>query len=174
LLTLFLVLPLFTVATADPASTLAPTPDAPLPKPLAWVRQCLKDSPPATAVDTCRGRWANLCQDRPQGSTTVGITGCIANEVTAWETLLAEVHAKLDTAARSYDQHIPEGYSVQTSLAASKTAWEAFRDAQCDYEYTEYIDGTMRSIVGASCRLSLTAQRYEYLVDHGRQQNHFQ
>jgi hypothetical protein len=60
--------------------------------------------------------------------------------------------AKLDTAARSYDQHIPEGYSAQASLAASKTAWEAFRDAQCDYEYTEYIDGTMRrSIVGAGC-----------------------
>ena len=172
MLTLLATLPFFTIAAADPAPP--PTEPPPLPEPEAWVRQCLKDAPPATAVKDCEKRWANHCQDRPQGGTTVGITGCIATELKVWETLLAEVHVKLDAAAKRYDEYTPEGYSVQRSLNASKKAWEAFREAQCDYEYTEYIEGTMRGIVGVGCQLSLTTQRYEYLLSHGRQQNHFE
>ena len=161
-------------ASADPEAPAEPSPEPSLAEPLDWVRQCLSDAPTATAIDDCVGRWSNLCQAQPQGGTTVGITSCIAAEISAWETLLAEVHTKLEVAARVYDHHMPEGVSVLAALGASKSAWEAFRFAQCDYEYTEYADGTMRSIVGADCRLKLTAQRYEYLLNHGRQQNHFE
>ena len=111
------------------------------------MQQCLNDAPRATALEACKGRWSNLCQAQPQGGTTVGITRCIAEEISAWEHLLAEVYAKLEAAARSYDQYMPEGVSVQRSLAASKSAWLVFRDAQCDYEYSEYADGTMRGVV---------------------------
>ena len=161
-------------ASADPGAPLKPSSAPSLAEPLDWVRQCLNDAPKATAIDDCEGRWSSLCQEQPSGGTTVGITSCIAAELSAWEILLAEVHTKLEVAAREYDQHMPEGVSVQAALAASKTAWDAFRFAQCDYEYTEYADGTMRSIVGAGCRLNLTVQRYEYLLNHGRQQNHFE
>ena len=168
-------LSIFAVA-ADPGASPEPQPppEPSLSTPLEWVQQCLSDATKTAAVNNCKGRWSNLCQKHPQRATTVGITSCIAEELSAWESLLAELYTKLEVAAQDYDLYMPEGVSVQKSLAASKSAWVAFRDAQCDYEYNEYADGTMRGIVGVDCVLSLTVQRYAYLLEHGRQQNHFE
>jgi len=100
---------------------------------LPWVRRCLAKAPPETAVDACVGRWGNLCQTVPEHITTVGISACISTELDAWETLRAEVFAKLELAAQRYDREgIPEGApSVRSSLAASRTTWEAHHDTQC-------------------------------------------
>ena len=87
---------------------------------------------------------------------TVGLTGCLADERDAWETLRLEVHERLLVAAASYDVHQrPGNPSVRDALVAAKAAWEAFRKAQCDYEYAEYADGTMRGPVGVGCALRL-------------------
>ena len=151
-------------ADASPADTPA----------LDWIRGCLGDARSETAVADCTGRWANACQTRAERMPTVGITGCLADERDAWEALRLEVHDRLLVSAASYDVDLrPGNPSVRDALVAAKAAWEAFRKAQCDYEYAEYAEGTMRGPVGVGCDLRLTAARYDALVQHGWHQNHF-
>ena len=152
----------------------APPSEPALAEPVDWIRGCLGTERSDTAVASCVGRWGNLCQEQAERMPTVGISGCIAKELSAWESLRLEVYEKLVESAIGYDRHMREGSpSVRASLAASKVAWEAFRDAQCDYEWAEYADGSMRGIVGVSCQVKVTSQRYDFHLQHGWQQNHF-
>lgn len=160
-------------AQAPPAPSAQPP--LPLAEPVDWIRGCLGTERSDTAVASCTGRWGNLCQEQAERMPTVGISGCIAKELSAWESLRLEVYEKLVESAIDYDRHMREGGpSVRASLAASKVAWEAFRDAQCDYEWAEYADGTMRGIVGVSCQVQVTSQRYDFHLQHGWSQNHFE
>lgn len=167
------------VAAATPAAPVPPTGDVPPASaspqtPLAWLHQCLADTPADQALDMCTGGWSNPCTETPGGGTTVGISGCLAQELEAWESVRSAIHARLLDAARMYDQDPVEGAPpVGASLVASKAAWEAHRDAQCTYEWSEYAGGTMRGIVAVSCRLQLTAERCAYLIAHGNHHNHF-
>ena len=121
------------------------------------------------------GGWSNPCTETPSGGSTVGISGCLAQELEAWESVRSAVHARLLVAARKYDEDPVDGAPpVGASLVAAKAAWEAHRDAQCTYEWSEYAGGTMRGIVAVSCRLQLTADRCAYLVAHGSHQKHFE
>lgn len=142
---------------------------------LPRVRRCLAQAPPETAVDACVGRWGKLCQTAPEHITTVGISACVSTELDAWETLRAEVSAKLELAAQRYDREVvPEGApSVSSSLAAPRTTWEAHRAVQRTDEWSECAGGTMRGSVALACKTSLPARRFGYLVEHGRHQKHF-
>lgn len=174
LLALSLALPLTAAAAEPPTPNTQPEPPADAPA-LDWIRGCLRDTRSKTAVAECSGRWANACQTRHERMPTVGLTRCLADERDAWETLRLEVHERLLVAAASYDVHQrPGNPSVRDTLVAAKAAWEAFRKAQCDYEYAEYADGTMRGPVAVGCALRLTAARTGALLQHGWNQNHFQ
>lgn len=159
------LLPVLTLTVADPD----PTEAAPLSPPLEWLQQCLKEAPRATAVDSCAGRWSGLCQDQPDSGTTLGIASCLMQEQQAWDSLLAKLNDQLEATATLADTDQPDGPSLAAALTAAKGAWEGFRAAQCDYEYTEYAGGSMRSIARASCSLTLTADRYAYLLEHSQQ-----
>ena len=175
------LLAVIAVATATPAAPgrtrqpATPRPAAASPQtPLACSAMPCRHSSDQP-IDPCVGGWSTPCTETPGGGSTRGLSGCLAQELEAWESVRSAVHARLLDAARTYDEDPVDGAPpVGASLVAAKAAWEAHRDAQCTYEWSEYAGGTMRGIVAVSCRLQLTADRCAYLVAHGSHQKHFE
>ncbi|MCD7060738.1 lysozyme inhibitor LprI family protein [Pelagibacterium xiamenense] len=105
---------------------------------------------------TCIGTVSELCQETPEGSTTIGIVECAARETSWWDKRLNDTYAAvLETLDADRTQ----------SLRDAQRAWIAFRDAECAFAYDYWRDGTIRSVFGASCMLDLTARRAIDLSD---------
>ena len=51
------------------------------------------------------------------------------------------------------------------ALRDAQRAWIAFRDAECAMEYAAWGTGSIRSIAGADCMMSLTAERTVRLIE---------
>ncbi len=96
---------------------------------------------------------ADECAD-PQDQATMN--ACAGKEFeTADKALNAAYHEVV--------RRIGSDHETRTALTAAQRAWIAFRDASCGFEYELWSEGTIRSIVGASCMLELTAQRADAL-----------
>ncbi len=130
------------------------------------VRACLASVPAGEVAIGCLGHAADACRARPGGQTTPGIAGCIAAETAAWDDLLNEAYraTRDDLTAQDRADGAPAVPRAPALLAAQR-AWLAFRDAECDLSYARWQDGTIRSIVGANCRMVMTAERTVALRD---------
>lgn len=132
----------------------------------AWVDQpyiqgCFANTPPDQVGSTCVGLAANACQTAPGNSSTLGITGCLQAETAVWDGLLnATYQTKLAELAA-------QDPSLSDQLRATQRAWIAFRDAECGLRYAIWGNGSMRTIAGAQCQLSETAERALELRDLG-------
>ncbi|WP_373635558.1 lysozyme inhibitor LprI family protein [Yoonia sp. SS1-5] len=127
----------------------------------AAVRACHDSAQGWDVTPDCIGAAANLCQETPGGSTTVGIGACLAAEIAVWDEILNEEYQ----ARRA--EFSASAAELADALRDAQRAWIAFRDADCDLRYTLFQGGSIRSIVGANCRLSKTAQRAIELRDIG-------
>lgn len=101
---------------------------------------------------SCIGNASNACQELPGGATTPGIAGCISDEAAAWDVILNREYTRTKDAYG----HI-EGASDK--LLQAQRAWITMRDADCDVAYDKAEGGSIRSVLGASCRMAHTAQR---------------
>jgi uncharacterized protein YecT (DUF1311 family) len=108
----------------------------------------------AARSEQCAGEAANQCQSLPGGSTTIGITECIGAETAVWDRFL-------NTQYQVAREHLfaVGGEDLQISLRDAQRAWIAFRDAECALQYDRYAGGTIRSVVYASCMMTMTATR---------------
>lgn len=127
------------------------------------IRTCAAGTPYAVAQPTCAGDAANICQSLPDGSTTNGIVACLQAETDVWDAMLNEEYGKARIAFDSIG-----GEDLTTSLRDAQRAWIAFRDADCTMRYHQWIGGTIRSVVSASCHLQMTASRAIALRDLAR------
>lgn len=100
----------------------------------------------------CIGAASNICMQTDY--STLGMTECMGRETDWWDSQLNVHYASLEESLEP---------SLFTSLQQAQRAWIAFRDASCGFEYELWSEGTIRSIVGASCMLELTAQRADAL-----------
>jgi uncharacterized protein YecT (DUF1311 family) len=63
------------------------------------------------------------------------------------------------------EQGLSQVMDRSDALRDAQRAWIAFRDADCAARYAMWQDGTIRTIVGANCHLTMTAQRTIELRD---------
>lgn len=105
---------------------------------------------PASHTD-CIGAASNPCMENQEGgSTTIGMTECMGRETAWWDSQLNVHYASLKESL---------GPDLFASLRDAQRAWIAYRDASCGFEYDLWSEGTIRSIVFASCMLDQTARR---------------
>ena len=129
------------------------------------VSDCLTSADIGDTAPSCIGRAANACQSASAGgSTTPGIVECIQAETAIWDGLLNEVYRKVRGDMRAEDS---AGGTINRAdaLRDAQRAWIAFRDADCALAYAQWQDGSIRSIVGANCQMTMTAQRTLELRD---------
>lgn len=109
---------------------------------------------PAAAVDEAgiEARYTpalGLCLDTPDGQTTAGTVGCIAEELKAQDAALNAAYRQL-TAGMNARQ--------KAGVQKAQRAWIAFRDADCasrqDWEW-----GSMSTVAANFCVLRRTVER---------------
>lgn len=102
------------------------------------------------ALEQCIGVASGVCMEAPGGSSNAGMDTCMAREIDWWDSQLNVHYTSL------IDQIDEES---ATALQEAQRAWIAARDAGCDFEYTYWREGTIRSIYYSSCMLNETARR---------------
>lgn len=122
------------------------------------VRACFDGADAIGAAPLCVGEASELCQDK-FGYDTVSMGACIAAETQAWDDLLNETYGIVRPELARRDAEY--GYAISTAdeLRNAQRAWIAFRDAECGLLWAMYQEGTMRTLIGGSCRLDMTARR---------------
>ncbi|MGN6279356.1 MAG: lysozyme inhibitor LprI family protein [Sphingomonas sp.] len=98
--------------------------------------------------------------DPCDGFTTLDINACLAKQADA-------AQAKLDhylTVSRHRLQSDGADPASDTpkllaGFDAAETAWESYRDRQCDNIYVYWQGGTIRNAMALGCRISLTKER---------------
>lgn len=135
----------------------------------AQVSDCVDVAEDAPEMKECAGRFASACmEEEPDwGYTTTGMYFCTEAEAAAWESVVqvqlvsARITAtEADASDVASENNLTEGlpYRVPSLLEAQRT-WEAYRDAECLVQYLRWRGGTGAKLLGASCRLEMTAQR---------------
>jgi len=130
------------------------------------VRACFANTQTGEVYPACLGQASNQCQQQPGGSTTVGMVECITSETAAWDVILNEEYQATQAMLAQQDAEGRSDIMDRTdALRTAQRAWIAFRDADCAARYAIWQDGTIRSIVGANCHLTMTASRTIELRD---------
>ncbi len=131
------------------------------------IRACHATTPIGAIYPDCLGQAANACQEKQGGGTTPGIATCIGAETVVWDALLNEEYQALRAYFSGLEGSAAEATSEDLLIALrdAQRAWIAYRDADCGLRYTIYQGGTIRSIVGANCRMTKTASRALELRD---------
>lgn len=104
----------------------------------------------AAPLRDCIGAASGPCMETDEGMTTIGMSECLARETDWWDSQLNVDYAAL--------REVLDEDSAE-ALQTAQRAWIDWRDAKCEFEYTYWADGTIRSIYYGSCVLDLTAER---------------
>jgi uncharacterized protein YecT (DUF1311 family) len=130
------------------------------------VRACFANTQTGAVYPSCLGQASNQCQQQPGGSTTVGMVECITSETAEWDAILNEEYQATQALLAQQDADgLSRIMDLTDALRAAQRAWITFRDADCTAQYALWQDGTIRSIVGANCHLTMTASRAIALRD---------
>lgn len=127
---------------------------------------CLSSAPTPEAARECIGLSANACMAAPLGGSTMGANACIDGELGWWDQRLNAAYKGLLHQAAGNDAEFPppEGQVGQTdALRNMQRAWIAFRDATCEYEYTQWFGGSGGSPAYSWCMMRMTAEQAIYL-----------
>lgn len=129
----------------------------------APVAACLEAGFEKGAPPACIGDASGACMEANEGGfTTVGMSDCTGRETTEWDRLLNEEYRLLQGDLAQADARgsgLGAGIDRTDALRDAQRAWIAFRDADCLARYAQYQDGSIRSLIGSSCRLDHTARR---------------
>lgn len=107
--------------------------------------QCLDEQKPSRIA--CLGRIQRACLNADDAAaTTYGAVLCAERERTLW--------ARWGEAAAQALRADPHRRAF---LKKAETAWATYRDAECAYEASIYLGGSLAKVVSADCRLRLTA-----------------
>ena len=116
----------------------------------------------------CLGLSAQQCMGASfDGSTTIGMMGCLDGERDYWDRRLNAAYKALRAKAQASDAEMDElGASAPRTAPALKQmqrAWIAYRDTTCDFERSQWGGGTGGGPAVLSCLMRLTAEQALYL-----------
>ncbi|MEO0750857.1 MAG: lysozyme inhibitor LprI family protein [Pseudomonadota bacterium] len=139
----------------------------------AATEACLASTQSYDGRHACIGASAELCMEGTQGGfSTYGMGGCLSAELEYWDAQLNLVYAAAVEAARSFDaetaQYAAHLATREANLRAMQRAWIAFRDATCDYEYSQWGGGTGGGPAIAGCLMRMTGEQALYLFSEGQ------
>ncbi|PSL21872.1 lysozyme inhibitor LprI family protein [Shimia abyssi] len=134
----------------------------------AATEACMVEFGHLVDVSFCAGESANACMEATtDGSTTVGMSGCLEQERVYWDGRLNAAYGVVQSGARKIDAEMRELGSSAPSQADAlrdmQRAWIGYRDATCDYERALWGGGTGGGPATVSCHMSLTAKQALYL-----------
>ena len=121
------------------------------------IRVAEKRADPEAAARSCAYKQADLCQMKIMTDATspVGRPGaraiCAGAELAVWQTLM--------TAAYQVASGV-QGDPVRPAFIKAHEAWQAFVDAECDYERVLTGQGTDAASASAWCAIGHVASRY--------------
>ena len=127
------------------------------------LEQCLNKKKPQFH-QSCIGLMANDCMaNNDGGETTVGMGSCAEAERIFWDVRLNKVYKQLVRAEEKNDSEAKsEGWNAPEKLAPLRDMqrkWIGYRDALCDYEYSQWGGGTGGGPAITSCLMSETARQ---------------
>ncbi len=123
---------------------------------------CLGKSEGREMAETCIGKSAEVCmtENGADGSTTVGMGYCLAQELDYWDERLNAAYGALWNVDRAYDAELEDLGSTAPrrapALREMQRAWIGFRDATCVYEYSAWGGGTGGGPAHAACMMRIT------------------
>ncbi len=117
-----------------------------------------KDQP-----DNCIGKASGQCIEGEGGSSTSGMSTCLAAEADQWdgflnaayETVLAE-SGRTDAEMKKLGSAAPPEVPA---LRDMQRAWIAYRDAACTYEASRWGGGSGAGPAASDCMMQLTARQ---------------
>lgn len=130
---------------------------------------CLSATQDYDAKRACIGASAEACmRDTPGGQSTYAMGGCLSEEADYWDAALNAAYGEVIASARAADAEMKEIAAhlatQEASLRAMQRAWIAYRDAACDYEYSQWGGGTGGGPALASCIMQQTGEQTLYLL----------
>lgn len=122
---------------------------------------CFESAETGEVTPPCIGAATARCIDRtPGGNSTIGMTSCTVSETAIWDEFLNSTYQDLRAQMREMDvDDVAGAESRADALRDAQRAWIAFRDAECDFNWAMFQEGTIRSNVYAACVQDLTARR---------------
>lgn len=126
------------------------------------VAGCFASADILDIAPACIGVATNRCIDAtPNGSTTAGMVSCTASETAIWDEFLNQTYQDLRAQMREMDasDYVGDMPRAADALRDAQRAWIAFRDAECNFEWAMFQEGSMRSLVASSCIQEHTARR---------------
>jgi uncharacterized protein YecT (DUF1311 family) len=129
---------------------------------------CLDTSEDETQRKACIGEAANACMEAtPGGFSTVGMNGCMDQELQYWDIWLNDAYKTLMKGEKADDAaSIADGYpapSKAKALRAMQRAWIAYRDTTCEYAAAQFGNGTGAGTAFVGCALQITAEQTLFL-----------
>ncbi|MEO0372234.1 MAG: lysozyme inhibitor LprI family protein [Pseudomonadota bacterium] len=130
---------------------------------------CLSGTQDLNGQQACIGASAEACMnDTPGGHSTYGMGGCLSAEADYWDAQLNAAYGAVIAEARATDAEMadiggPAVASQEDALRAMQRAWIAYRDATCDYEYSQWGGGTGGGPAIAACIMRETGEQALYL-----------
>lgn len=98
------------------------------------------------------------------GSSQVEIGNCMSATADTVDAALVNVYTIATAAAAGLDETTDRPLAVP-ALQASQAAWEAWRDAQCDFVGTTFGGGSGTGIAITGCRIELGRARINQLLE---------
>lgn len=118
-----------------------------------------------THLETCIGASANACMDSvPGGSSTVGMSWCLSEELAYWDTRLNVAYQSQMAIKKKDDkENGAYGPSQADALRDMQRAWIPYRDARCEYVRSQWGGGTGGTPAALECHLTETAVQAVFL-----------
>ena len=122
----------------------------------------------ATDKQQCIGLSAEACMEVSEGGfSTVGMGGCLEQELNWWDAMLNRSYQHLMTQEKADDAEAKsDGFTAPSktdALKAMQRAWIPHRDATCDYEMSQWGGGTGGGPAILACLMRLTGEQTIYL-----------
>lgn len=119
---------------------------------------------------SCIGKAASACIDTPSGSTTVGMSWCLSQELAQWDGLLNDSYGKVMARSKATDAEMADIASAAPEqaplLRQMQRDWMAYRDSACSYEGSRWGGGTGAGPAGTDCMLTQTARQYLWINNY--------
>lgn len=139
---------------------------------IGYTIDCLDAAADTSEKRQCIGKAADACMiNTPGGDSTYGMGGCLSKEGEWWDARLNDAYKVLMRKEKIHDRDNGAGsngiQSAADSLKAAQRAWIPFRDATCQYEYSQWGGGTGGGPASAACFMRMTAEQTLYLESAG-------
>jgi uncharacterized protein YecT (DUF1311 family) len=121
--------------------------------PAGLLSRCIGERPAWDDLNGCR----EIVTDRCMAARPISLmTDCEAAEAAAWDAIMARLFRDL---ADRIGGNPATARTVSGRLAVAQARWQAWRDAECDYQAVSNGVPDLEDRIGTGCRTSLAQER---------------